>query len=295
MKTSHHITNQFSQSLLAQGHEPKQATFRMMVTPPSISLSSEELTSVTHLLHLFHHRNKNQHRLSKWWKAFSQLRRQVGKLLLEVEALETCVKFSSAPASASASSSKVKKRKGEGSRDEVFRGGGREGESKFVRAARETVEERVEFLENWVVPKCFLAFSNVVADNQYAALGLMLMGTLARLQTVMKDLGRERENGGGDVEEDCEGDEKEIAPLEKDDDARKADLGEVVSREGVLGIEGHVDDEMQLKVSKKLKRRDKAERGEESAIGGEAPPAKRPKKKRKKGGDAFDELFAGLI
>lgn len=30
------------------------------------------------------------------------------------------------------------------------------------------------------------AFSNLVADNQYAALGLMLMGTLARLKTIVK-------------------------------------------------------------------------------------------------------------
>ncbi|PVH85421.1 hypothetical protein DL98DRAFT_568206 [Cadophora sp. DSE1049] len=269
-----------------------------MATPPqpriSLSSPSQELTSITHLLHLFHHRNKNQHRLSKWWKSFSQLRRQVGKLLAEVEALETCLKFSSA----SSSSSKSKKRKGkdgEGSTVGGVREGG--GESKYVRAARETVEERVEFLERWVVPKCFLAFSNVVADNQYAALGLMLMGTLARVQTALKELGREREDGDGEGAVD----EKEISREEKEGDAREteADLGVVVSREAVLRTEGDDDDEVQLKKSKKLKRRERAEKEEEGAAGaeagGDAPPAKRPKKKRKKGGDALDDLFAGLI
>jgi len=116
---------------------------------PQPTSPSQELTSITHLLHLFHHRNKNQHRLSKWWKSFSQLRRQTGKLLTEFEALETCVKFSSA--SASSSSSKVKKRM-----EKEGKGGSGEGESKFVRAARETVEQRAEFLERWVVPKWFL-------------------------------------------------------------------------------------------------------------------------------------------
>lgn len=145
------------------------------------------------------------------------------------------------------------------------------------------------------------AFSNVVADNQYAALGLMLMGTLARVQTVLNELGG---NGGVDADadggEELEGEENEISIEEKDGEAREieTDLGEVMSREAVADIERD-DDQVQLKKLKKSKRKAKTD-GDEDEVAGVADvegslPAKRPKKKRKKGGDAFDDLFAGLI
>jgi ribonuclease MRP protein subunit RMP1 len=103
----------------------------------------EDLTSIHQILHLTHHRNKNQHRLSKWYKPFSQLRRQVAKLIAELEALEVAEKFSTGSG------------KGQGKSG----GGGnaaRAGESKYAKAAREKVELRVRFLGEWLVGGCFL-------------------------------------------------------------------------------------------------------------------------------------------
>lgn len=37
------------------------------------------------ILDLFNHRNKNQHRLSKWWKQFDMLRRGIRKLIAVLE------------------------------------------------------------------------------------------------------------------------------------------------------------------------------------------------------------------
>jgi ribonuclease MRP protein subunit RMP1 len=91
----------------------------------------ETLISVQQLLHLTHHRNKNQHRLSKWYKAFSILRHQVVKLIAELETLETAELYSS-----------------KGKRGEE--------ESKYVTAAREKVEKRVKFLRAWVLEDCYL-------------------------------------------------------------------------------------------------------------------------------------------
>jgi ribonuclease MRP protein subunit RMP1 len=91
----------------------------------------ETLISVQQLLHLTHHRNKNQHRLSKWYKAFSILRHQVVKLIAELETLETAELYSS-----------------KGKTDEK--------ESKYVTAAREKVEKRVRFLRAWVLEDCYL-------------------------------------------------------------------------------------------------------------------------------------------
>ncbi|KAJ5570356.1 uncharacterized protein N7459_009786 [Penicillium hispanicum] len=38
-----------------------------------------------------------------------------------------------------------------------------------------------QHLARQVVPRCYLAFSSVVAENQFAALGIVLLSTLARL------------------------------------------------------------------------------------------------------------------
>jgi ribonuclease MRP protein subunit RMP1 len=96
-----------------------------------MSSPKESLISAQQLLHLTHHRNKNQHRLSKWYKAFSILRRQITKLIAELETLETAELYSS-------------KRKTN------------EKESKYVTAATEKVEKRVRFLKEWVLEDCYL-------------------------------------------------------------------------------------------------------------------------------------------
>jgi ribonuclease MRP protein subunit RMP1 len=93
--------------------------------------SKESLISIQQLLQLAHHRNKNQHRLSKWYKAFSILRRQIAKLVAELETLETAELYSS-------------KRKTD------------EKESKYVTAARGKAEKRVRFLREWVLEDCYL-------------------------------------------------------------------------------------------------------------------------------------------
>jgi len=154
------------------------------------------------------------------------------------------------------------------------------------------VEKRVEFLGSWVVPKSYGAFNAVIADERYAPLGLMLMGTLARLQ-------------------------KTIAPLTKDGDVESVidamghgrvkdvdeDLGEAISRKP---LEGNVDEEepkekaeeveMEISSAKRKGKRGKQEKARKAVdLGEEQPPSKPPRKKRKKKGDAFDDLFDSLM
>jgi ribonuclease MRP protein subunit RMP1 len=94
-----------------------------------MSTPKESLFSLHQLLHLTHHRNKNQHRLSKWYKPFSILRRQISKLISELETLETAELYAS--------------------KEERLR------ENKYVMAAREKVEARVKFLREYVLENCF--------------------------------------------------------------------------------------------------------------------------------------------
>ncbi|CAF9906407.1 hypothetical protein IMSHALPRED_004196 [Imshaugia aleurites] len=51
-----------------------------------MDLDSTQLQAATHTFQLVHHRNKNQHRHSKWWKWFCMLKRCVSKLIHEIQA-----------------------------------------------------------------------------------------------------------------------------------------------------------------------------------------------------------------
>lgn len=150
----------------------------------------------------------------------------------------------------------------------------------------------------------------MVADNQYSALGLLLIGCLARIQKAIKPLKRVEE-----VEEAVE--QEYLIPHKVDE----IDLGEKISRDHVHEVVhaepkdvsdcrddgrtretnmGTDMDRQEEEVTKLPKREKKGKHGameddqakKTSSI--DSSLTKRPKKKRKKG-DAFDDLFAGLM
>lgn len=53
--------------------------------PKTFEFDSSEIEDIDRMLHLTMHRNKNQHRLAKWWKSFQMLRRNIAKLVVELE------------------------------------------------------------------------------------------------------------------------------------------------------------------------------------------------------------------
>jgi ribonuclease MRP protein subunit RMP1 len=150
------------------------------------------------------------------------------------------------------------------------------------------------------------AFSAAVADNQYAALGLMLLGTLARLRKV---LGVEIESQFQAAVEGEEG--AKLASETLGADSRKR-LGEGVGRDVDIGV-----------VLRREELRREAKSTEEVVIDTRIGDTKRPnvlesntdslmpdsgtlastsalaikpqKKRKRKKGDEFDELFSSLI
>ncbi|KAL3425652.1 hypothetical protein PVAG01_02443 [Phlyctema vagabunda] len=215
-----------------------------------------ELETISNLLHLAHHRNKNQHRLSKWWGTFSQLRRQLSKLCLEIDA---------SPYHQQTTKSKSKSKN-----------------QKMLEERKSRVEQRAEFLLDILLERCYLAFSGVVANNQYSALGLMLLANLARVARLVKGLRRVEER----VEVEAEGHESPSREFEV-----KEDLGVKIERktESQVGE----DDEVMAKRQKE-KKRPLSDQDEEDATR-ELPAKKVKKKKKKKGGDIFDDLFDSLM
>jgi len=156
------------------------------------------------------------------------------------------------------------------------------------------VEKRVEFLGSWVVPKCYGAFNAVIADGRYAPLGLMLLGTLARLQKTIAPLINDGE-GKSSINATDHG-----HGLVMDVDE---DIGEVISRnalEADVSREETKDEaeekEAEISSAKRKGKRVKKERVRKfDDIMEEQTPSKPPKKKRKKKGDAFDDLFDSLM
>ncbi|KAI9718972.1 MAG: hypothetical protein M1812_003857 [Candelaria pacifica] len=129
------------------------------------------------ILHLLSHRNRNQHRVSKWWRWFSMLRRSVGKFLCELHSSD--------------------------------------GKRSIA---------RLEYMREILIPKCHLAFSSVVADNQFSALGLVLLSSLARIS---KLIGSGRQVHTAKQPDPVNGSGLIADPLT----SRGQDLGEVVSRD----------------------------------------------------------------
>ncbi|KAI0145902.1 hypothetical protein F4776DRAFT_382639 [Hypoxylon sp. NC0597] len=124
----------------------------------------DRLQPLQPILQGFNHRNRNQHRRAAWWAPFGMLRRHVDKLADEL--------LDSAAAANAAARSKSKKRK----RDNDD---GR---------AEKKVRDHVKWLRDVLVPKCYLAFSQLTADNQFATLGVVLLGALAQVNAACTGL-----------------------------------------------------------------------------------------------------------
>ncbi|KAK8026867.1 hypothetical protein PG991_003923 [Apiospora marii] len=106
------------------------------------------------LLAGFNHRNKNQHRVATWWASFNMLRRHVTKWADELD-------------QQAQARPKKRKRTAAGDGSEKKDEGG-------------PAEVRGLWLRDVLVPKCYLTFSQLAADNQFAPLGLVLTGALAQ-------------------------------------------------------------------------------------------------------------------
>ena len=254
--------------------------------PTQLKLLRDDLD----LVHLLFHRNKNQHRILRWWQWIGTLKRNLTKLLAEHD-LITAAK--STPAR---------------------------------NAALEMYRARVAFMRKVVVPTAYTAFGTVIAMKNFAPLGMVLTGVLARVWKMIKpseeELAAER---AAEVALSAEAETE----MEMD-----AELGVVISREG-YGIEdaGEVISraEYELATAKPDKKstgkrvRSMDERGEADPSGsakaardsGSPAKAKKPKapavepetkrkkkteaegdkkkKKKKKKSDDIDDLFSGLF
>ncbi|KAK5061354.1 hypothetical protein LTR84_007896 [Exophiala bonariae] len=127
-----------------------------------------DLADSLQLLNSLFVRNKNQHRNQLWWKPFCLLRNATRKFV-SLQTRETELQ-NPAPVNATAPVSAAKD----------FR---RRFELEAqVRREREIVGE---WIREVLCPRCYVVFSGVVADTQFANLGVVLMGVLSEIAGVV--------------------------------------------------------------------------------------------------------------
>ncbi|KAJ5394112.1 uncharacterized protein N7487_011753 [Penicillium crustosum] len=168
----------------------------------------KEILAVHSTLHLIFHRNKNQHRRTKWWKWLSILKRAT------------------------------------------------------LDFARSGVKSHLAT----VIPRCYIAFSTVVADNQFSTLGIVLLATLARLSKITEISHQLKMQPVS---------QSKIIPVAKED------LGERIRR----------IDTVQLAPVKISKSDSKASKVSMEKLKDVSKPTKKKKKKK----NAIDDLFSGLF
>ncbi|KAI0429172.1 hypothetical protein F5Y09DRAFT_264581 [Xylaria sp. FL1042] len=155
-------------------------------TPYAQALS--RLSPLGPVLAGFAHRNHNQHRRAPWWRHFGLLRRNWARLIDDLISAIAAARKSAAKAAKAAKAQGKKRRREELVAGDMGTAKGKKDEdvaSQDVGVAMKT-DENVTTYATWVrdvlVPKCYLAFSQLTADPQFAPLGVVLLGVLAQIQ-----------------------------------------------------------------------------------------------------------------
>ena len=133
---------------------PYSCILRSRAGMDSLIANGTSLIKVSQTLRLFHHRNKNQHRRSKWWKWFALLRRSVNRLLTDLQ-------------------------KPDETRASV--------QSGFLTDILRPRCYKLVCLDiSHITLTSCRSFSHVVGDRQFAALGLVLLGVLSELDILLR-------------------------------------------------------------------------------------------------------------
>ncbi|KGO63663.1 hypothetical protein PITC_072160 [Penicillium italicum] len=181
----------------------------------------EEILAVHSMLHLIFHRNKNQHRRTKWWKWLSILKRATLDL------------------------------------------------------ARSGVKSHLAT----VIPRCYIAFSTVVADNQFSTLGIVLLAALARLSKI---------TGISQLKMQPVKNKSKIISVTKED------LGERIHRiDNALAPVKDSQSDSKFSMVSRVSRASKASNIKEKPTEKLTDGVSKSTKKKKK--NAIDDLFSGLF
>lgn len=143
-----------------------------------------------------------------------------------------------------------------------------------------------------MVVKWEAAFRGLVGDGQFAVLGVVLLGVLGRVVRVLGVLGRMKGRNLAVVDQEDLG----IGEVGEDlgtvvERAMGGEFGEVVERDE---HEGETEDDVRAPVETNAQPSEEFQDTRSTAPTPRSKPCSSTKKKRKRTGDAIDDLFAGL-
>ncbi|KAI0186928.1 hypothetical protein EV127DRAFT_483710 [Xylaria flabelliformis] len=172
------ISTQTSSNASTAGAETQEAT------PYSQALC--RLEPLQPVLAGLAHRNHNQHRRAAWWRCFGMLRRSCAKLVEKlVVAIAAAHRTAARAAKAAKAESKKRRREELASGAPVNVTAVGANDALVVRGSQsqlEIITSHAAWLRDVLAPRCYLAFSQLAADNQFAALGVVLLGILAQVK-----------------------------------------------------------------------------------------------------------------
>ncbi|KAG6298338.1 hypothetical protein E4U09_000870 [Claviceps aff. purpurea] len=222
------------------------------------------LSTILPLLDAFNHRHRNQHRASFWWSTFGNFRRSLARL---ARALQHQIPDNK-------------------------------------RHGIDHVSARVTWLNSHFLPRAFVAFSQLVTDNQHAPLGLLLLAVLSQVHGVCAKWEPPdkrvalAEQVAKDVQRGEQSSRLDIYPAEA------IDRGTAISRNTFLGGVQQYAPTADIAVPKKALRTaseqvaqpsTKEPGVEESKVEKrEKNQEKKKKKKKNKEGDTLSSLFGSL-
>ncbi|KAL7894179.1 hypothetical protein HDV63DRAFT_271261 [Trichoderma sp. SZMC 28014] len=217
----------------------------------SSPLTAAPFTPLLPILNAFNHRHHNQHRLAHWWPVFRSLRRTIRNLIDDL----------SPPASLSSRPS----------------------------PRREAIPPRAVWLHKHLIPRAYVAFSQLAADNQHAPLGLLLLAILARIHTALSPL--------SSIDNSVP---KPQPKANRTNDLTNQDKGVAIARELPLSKNSpsttqHLSDSNDQQQGSKIDR--EAIKPPKSKLKEASPSSsisKDKKKKKKSKGDALSSLFGSL-
>ncbi|KAB8267182.1 hypothetical protein BDV30DRAFT_48897 [Aspergillus minisclerotigenes] len=202
-------------------------------------MDAEKIYAVYSMLKLVYHRNKNQHKKTKWWKWLSVLKRTTWNLAQSLDRTQS------------------------------------------PSGVAESPDLYIQCLANHVLPRCYLAFSTVVADGQFSTLGTVLLGTLACLA---KSTGIDKE-----MKFAAQTETFRVASTRARVDGPE-DIGEILSRNNDLPGLG----EFLEKSSSEVEECPKFSPKNSNKITDFAVKQSKSKKRKKKK-DAIDDLFDSIL
>ncbi|KAF3229328.1 hypothetical protein TWF106_004247 [Orbilia oligospora] len=217
-----------------------------LITPTSPKSLSTILTNDRNILHLLVYKTKNQHRSSLWFKWLQMLKRSLERITDHLQHTYPD-KHKNKDTSSSSSLPSVSNPNSDSESDSDSDSDSEESLITLLKSDK-TFVALLQRLWIAIIPNSHRAFTTLITSTQYAAMGMVMLGCLARVHKVLKPFADEEITGtttSKDQDINTTNDIEETIPSklytkenEEEGEGEGEDTGEVISRDSFV-IQNH--------------------------------------------------------